>query len=237
MMKGGTMTYAVFRKVFFPYLCHGQAGEREADDMDSQKGEEENKIKLRMKDDRAGQGKLAQDRISEIEKTLKIRLNSNYESVRKAFLALDADHDGLIAVEDFLRGFGENDLNFNDLRKLIESKSKDPANRGKLSYEDFSSWVGNSIHMSEGFYFRHDSIRNVPFEANQDRKDKVIEDQIMAGLSSDDLINKVISKITIQWKTIRKAFSDINKDPAETGYISKKELKFYLDHWGFKLTE
>ena len=47
----------------------------------------------------------------------------------------------------------------------------------------------------------------------------------------------VISKIIIQWKTIRKAFSDINKDPGETGYISKGELKFYLDHWGFKLTD
>ena len=34
-----------------------------------------------------------------------------------------------------------------------------------------------------------------------------------------------------------KVFSDINKDPGETGYISKNELKFYMDHWGFKLTE
>ena len=74
MMNGGTMTYAVFRKVFFPYLCHGQAGEREADDMDSQKGEEENQIKKRMQEDRVGQGKQAQQRISLIEKTLKIKL-------------------------------------------------------------------------------------------------------------------------------------------------------------------
>jgi Ca2+-binding EF-hand superfamily protein len=75
-----------------------------------------------------------------------MRLNSNYETVRKAFLALDADHDGYITVEDFLRGFEGNDLNFNDLKKLIESKSKDTYNKGKLSYEDFSSWVGNSIN-------------------------------------------------------------------------------------------
>ena len=205
--------------------------------MDSLKGEEEHRIKVRMKEDRTGEGKLAQDRISQIEKILKIKLNSNYETVRRAFLALDADHDGLIAVEDFLRGFGENDLNFNDLRKLIESKSKDPANRGKLSYEDFSAWLGNSIHMSEGFYFRHDSIRNVPFEANEERKNRAIEDQIKRELSTGDIMDRVISKITVQWKTIRKAFSDINKDPGETGYISKSELKFYMDHWGFKLTE
>lgn len=84
-------------------------------------------------------------------------LNTNYDSVRKAFLALDADHDGYIRVEDFLRGFGENEINFHDLRKLIESKCKDKHNKGKLTYDDFSAWVGNSIHISEGFYFRHDS--------------------------------------------------------------------------------
>jgi hypothetical protein len=88
-------------------------------------------------------------------------------------------------------------LNFNDLRKLIESKSKDPANKGKLSYEDFSGWVGNSIHMSEGFYFRHDSIRNVPFEANEERKNRAIEDKIKGDLTKKDLVNKVIAKITI----------------------------------------
>ena len=91
--------------------------------------------------------------------------------------------------------------------------------------------------MSEGFYFRHDSVRNVPFEANQDRKNKVLDDQIKGDLSSGNIVDKVIGKIIIQWKTIRKAFSDINKDPGETGYISKNELKFYMDHWGFKLTD
>ncbi len=75
-----------------------------------------------------------------------MRLNSNYPTVRKAFLALDFDHDGYITVEDFLRCFEGSDLNFNDLRKLIESKSKFLSNKGKLSYEDFSAWVGNSIN-------------------------------------------------------------------------------------------
>ena len=64
-----------------------------------------------------------------------------------------------------------------------------------------------------------------------------MEDQMKADLSTGDIVGKVIRKITIQWKTIRKAFSDINKEPGETGYIAKSELKFYMDHWGFKLTE
>jgi len=50
-----------------------------------------------------------------------------------------------------------------DLKKLIESKNA--WNQGQISYEDFSAWVGQSIHMSEGFYFRHDSVKNPQYEA------------------------------------------------------------------------
>ena len=138
--------------------------------MNSTKGEEENVIKKRIKDDHALQNKMVLDRIEKIEKTLKLRLNNNYETVRKAFLALDSDHDGFLTVEDFLRNFGDmKDLNYNDLKKLIFSRSK--FNRGKISYEDFSGWVGNAIHQSEGFYFRHDSIKNPGFDKVMNRID------------------------------------------------------------------
>ena len=91
---------------------------------------------------------------------LKLRF-SNFDSVRKAFLNLDTDYDGFITVEDILRYFGQQDskdFSFTDLKKLIEEK--DSTGQGKLGYADFSKWVGNSIHQSEGFYFRHDSIKN-----------------------------------------------------------------------------
>lgn len=39
-----------------------------------------------------------------------------------------------------------------------------------LNYADFSRWMGVAIHQSEGFYFRHDSIRNPPYEDNLIRK-------------------------------------------------------------------
>lgn len=39
-----------------------------------------------------------------------------------------------------------------------------------------------------------------------------------------------------QWKTISKAFKDMNKDIHTEG-ISPNELKFYLTHWGLALTE
>jgi hypothetical protein len=94
--------------------------------------------------------------------------------VRKAFLGLDTDYDGFITVEDILRNFGDqttgqnkdkirgSGINFNDLKKLI--MEKDSTKRGKLGYTDFSKWVGNCIHSSEGFYFRHDSVKNPLYE-------------------------------------------------------------------------
>jgi Ca2+-binding EF-hand superfamily protein len=94
-----------------------------------------------------------------LENKLKIKFSNCFESVRKAFLALDTDYDGYITVEDILKYFAnEIELNYNDLKKLITDK--DHKKVGTLGYMDFSKWLGNSIHQSEGFYFRHDSIKN-----------------------------------------------------------------------------
>ena len=168
---------------------------------------------------------------------MKQKLKNNYTSVRKAFLDMDADHDGLITIEDFLRNFGDNkDFSFNDLKKLIESKGN--FQNGKISYEDFSAWLGGCIHMSEGFYFRHDSMKNPQYDANQKEYLKfcTVQDRVKEELTSIDLLKTVIGKISSQWKTIRKAFSDINKDTTASGFISQKELQFYFDHWGLKMT-
>jgi len=53
-------------------------------------------------------------------------------------------------------------LNYNDLKKLMIDKDKRKI--GKIDYPDFSKWLGGSIHMSEGFYFRHDSVKNPHYE-------------------------------------------------------------------------
>ena len=36
---------------------------------------------------------------------------------------------------------------------------------------DFSKWLGSAIHMSEGFYFRHDSIKNPQLDAFLEKDD------------------------------------------------------------------
>ena len=112
------------------------------------------------------QPEIIQERLRKLEKLLKDRFSNNWDSVRKAFLGLDTDYDGYITVEDILRYFGQDNKEFifEDLKKLI--LEKDSTKRGKLGYSDFSKWVGNSIHHSEGFYFRHDSVKNPQFEKN-----------------------------------------------------------------------
>lgn len=50
-----------------------------------------------------------------------------------------------------------------------------------------------------------------------------------------DLTDAVLEKFKFQWKTIKKAFIDLNKE--KTGAIMPKELKNYLKHWGLYLTD
>jgi len=42
-------------------------------------------------------------RLAKLEEHLKTKFSNCYESVRKAFLALDTDYDGYITVEDILK--------------------------------------------------------------------------------------------------------------------------------------
>lgn len=53
--------------------------------------------------------------------------------------------------------------------------------------------------------------------------------------STQEIEEAILDKIKFQWKTIRKAFYDLNK--GRSGAIMEEELKFYLDHWGFQMSE
>ena len=53
-------------------------------------------------------------------------------------------------------------------------REKDSKSKGTLNYTDFSEWLGQAIHWSEGFYFRHDSIKNPAFEKNTVAYDKLM---------------------------------------------------------------
>ena len=44
-----------------------------------------------------------------------------------------------------------------------------------------------------------------------------------------------MEKIKYQWKTMRKAFMDLNIE--KSGKISLKEFRFYLNFWGLHISE
>jgi len=61
---------------------------------------------------------------------------------------------------------------------------------------------------------------------------KIASDQI---LNTGDVEAKILEKIKFQWKTLRKAFMDLNVE--KTGKISKKEFRFYLNFWGMDISQ
>lgn len=157
------LSFDNFKKNFFPHLYLVQEDKDDADDLKA--------MNFRQQvDSKSGQDtKMLEERLVKLEKKLKEKFSNCYESVRKAFLALDTDYDGYITVEDILKYFGnEKDLNYNDLKKLMIDK--DSKKQGRIGYSDFSKWLGNAIHLAEGFYFRHDSVKNPMYELNLDKQ-------------------------------------------------------------------
>jgi EF-hand domain pair len=98
--------------------------------------------------------------------------------------------------------------------------------------------MGVAIEPSETFYFRHDSYRNPGYENNLEKETKnygefrkMVSDRIM----NSNLMKRILDKISSQWKTLKKAFSDLNQE--KNGWISEVDLKKYLTNWGFNITE
>ena len=127
------------------------------------------------------------------------------------------------------------EIPFEDLMKIMIDKSSKKDGSGQINYSDFSKWLGNSIHVTEGFYFRHDSKRNPVYDKYQNIQDPALKRNAAEHLMGEgDIVKKLIEKIRQQWKTVRKAFRDFNED--NDPYIQKEELQFFLEHWGFPIT-
>ena len=111
-----------------------------------------------------------------MENLIKVKLHSNYTNVRKAFLDLDADQDGYILAEDIAKYIknatstsmdsepGSAGFNFTLLELLIKIRCNNKST--KINYNDFCTWLGNSIEPVEAFYFRHDSNKNPQYDLN-----------------------------------------------------------------------
>jgi hypothetical protein len=82
-----------------------------------------------------------------------------------------------------MRYFGDENIDGLDLQKLFLEKGRLIKNFSKaksdmsesnavLNCSDFTRWVGESIHQREGFYFRHDSIKNPKFELHVQKRNE-----------------------------------------------------------------
>jgi len=58
---------------------------------------------------------------------------------------------------------------------------------------------------------------------------------VLNNIMNSNLMKRILDKISTQWKTLKKAFSDLNQ--GKNGWISDVDLKKYLVNWGFNTTE
>ena len=143
------------------------------------------------------------DRLVNLTSFLREKFQKNWVSVRKAFLDLDIDKDGTISAEDIMRFFGDagnNLFDFYDLTKILEDL--DTKNKGTLNYSDFCKWMGGAIHKSEGFYFRHDSVMNPPFEANMVKIKDSQKNRSETEMTTEEIKKQLVKKVEFQWKTL-----------------------------------
>jgi len=84
-------------------------------------------------------------------------MQTNFTSVRKAWLELDDSHKGYITVEELSRFLGGKSQ-YTLLEILVKMRTKHLNTR--IYYRDFCTWFGPVIEPTEGFYFRHDSKKN-----------------------------------------------------------------------------
>ncbi|CAI2381224.1 unnamed protein product [Moneuplotes crassus] len=222
----GQMNFEGFKKAFFPKRFAGSNDDAHEEEFKLEKNLDEN-----------SKSEILVQRLLKLEEFIKEKFSSNFVSIRKAFLSLDTDYDGCITAEDIARQFGKValKLDFRDLRTLM--KNRDSKREGRINFQDFCKWMGGAIEPTETFYFRHDSLRNPQYEENLHKQSKKIPSRKIVSdtIMNSNLMKRFFMKIQTQWKTLKKAFSDLNS--SKNGWIQRDDLNRYLTNWGLDLTE
>lgn len=65
--------------------------------------------------------------------------------------------------------------------------------------------------------------------------DKEEAARVLYDIEEKEIENRILLKIMQQWKTLRKAFMDINR--GKNGKIAKDELWAYLKFWKIMVTD
>ena len=173
-----------------------------------------------------------------IEKQLQKKLQLNYSNVKKCFLELDTDQDGFIDAEDlarFLKNSVGTALDYTMLEYLIKVRCKQ--NTTQINYTKFCAWLGPSIEPIEAFYFRHDSNKNPQYDLNMRKSVYPImktQKEIRKLLTGTYAIlkEKFIEKVRVQFKTIKRAFKELDRHCM--GCITLDHFEEIVLSWGFE---
>ena len=106
------------------------------------------------------------DKVQRLEAKLKAKISVDFNSVRKAFLAIDDNHVGYINAESLARYLGASKQKYFDftLLEIMIKMHTSKSHQTRINYNDFCAWLGSAIEPTETFYFRHDSKKNPQFE-------------------------------------------------------------------------
>ena len=128
-----------------------------------------------------------------MESQIRAKFANNWTSVRKAFLDVDQDYDGFITAEDIAKFYGAN-ADFKEIQTML--RNRDSKRVGKIDFKDFCKWMGTAIEPCEGFYFRHDSVKN-PLYENNVRK-QIENNAKSVQIVTDQLINNNLMKTVLE---------------------------------------
>ena len=154
----GTITFELFKKTFFPNRDGGVN-----DNNDDKQAQEATKVHDQILNNESAGPSLITQNLKKLEDQIRYKFTCNWTSVRKAFLDVDNDFDGFITAEDVIKLIGGS-VNLKDIETLL--KNRDSKRKGKVDFKDFCKWMGTAIEPCEGFYFRHDSVKNPQYENN-----------------------------------------------------------------------
>ena len=141
------------------------------------------------------------EQVKHLEELLKKKLSVDFNSVRKAFLAIDDNHRGYITAEHLAKFLGaskQKNFDFTLLEILIKLHTKELKTR--LNYNDFCAWLGNSIEPTETFFFRHDSKKNPQFEVS-------LQKNIAKNEPNQQTVSSIMTRNNLKEKLIQRTFS------------------------------
>ena len=140
------------------------------------------------------------DKVQRLEAKLKAKISVDFNSVRKAFLAIDDKHVGYINAESLARYLGASNQKYFDFTLLeIIIKMHTSKSLTRINYNDFCAWLGSSIEPTETFYFRHDSKKNPQFEIS-------FRKNVEKNLPSHRNASEVLTRNNLKQKLLHRSF-------------------------------